>query len=611
MSALNATVSQTSHALFVVDDGTILPGFPDPTASAAVLLCRACELLIDEFGDVFDFVVIQTQRIVQETPSCGCQAFFSPTRNDVSGIGLTVFDNNIGATVLSDRRPLNTFSDGRLQGVIFMNRIDASPLAHEGMHNWGISAAPNVPAPGVSWVDGEGHPVGFSDVNGIIDNSPMGADGFLITGPNNREVDFVANGDGTYRLVERPGEFLPTFSSPSLYLAGFMTPAEAAGTFAVIGGADISDPDNVTVTQEFPFSVQDIITAEGTRVPAAAQAPRDFTLGTVVVSDKPFTDAEHHFFTLSLRYFESTKAYDGSGSPPWLAATQGRSSVQAALPVTQQQPGADALALTTTRTTLEVGEQVTLRAVATNAGVAAADVFVQFQEGLQVAALSGDVVATDAQGVATVEFTATDPVTITVTVVTLVDGQPQATAVTTAITLRVFAVGETPQTALVALTPQWNLIGATTDGPTAESIAAIAADVSALFAWDAAVQNFLSFRPGTLPLLNSLNTLTASTGVFIFVTAANGTAWELPLITDPRAVPLLAGFNLVMWTGPDGTPVADAVAELGAALEALFLWDAAAQGFLSFRPQLLAALNSARVLNYGDGVWMLMAAAAT
>lgn len=51
-------------------------------------------------------------------------------------------------------------------------------------------------------------------------------------------------------------------------------------------------------------------------------------------------------------------------------------AITTVLPSTQQQPGADALALTATRTTLEVGEQVTLRVVATDAGVAATDVFV-------------------------------------------------------------------------------------------------------------------------------------------------------------------------------------------------------------------------------------------
>lgn len=49
--------------------------------------------------------------------------------------------------------------------------------------------------------------------------------------------------------------------------------------------------------------------------------------------------------------------------------------------------------------------------------------------------------------------------------------------------------------------------------------------------------------------------------------------------TAARTVALQSGFNLVMWTGPDGALVTEAVAGLGDALEALFTWDAAAQQF--------------------------------
>ncbi|HJN92158.1 MAG TPA: hypothetical protein QGF05_05470 [Dehalococcoidia bacterium] len=70
---------------------------------------------------------------------------------------------------------------------------------------------------------------------------------------------------------------------------------------------------------------------------------------------------------------------------------------------------------------------------------------------------------------------------------------------------------------------------------------------------------------------------------------------------------LQAGFNLVMWTGPDGTPVADAIGGLGDALRALFTYDGTNQVFRSFRPALPAALNSATTLNFGDGVWIQVA----
>jgi hypothetical protein len=59
-----------------------------------------------------------------------------------------------------------------------------------------------------------------------------------------------------------------------------------------------------------------------------------------------------------------------------------------------------------------------------------------------------------------------------------------------------------------------------------------------------------------------------------------------------------------MWTGPDGTPVADAIAGITDALEALFTWNAEDGVFLSFRPDGPIFLNTAEFLNYGDGLWV-------
>ena len=69
---------------------------------------------------------------------------------------------------------------------------------------------------------------------------------------------------------------------------------------------------------------------------------------------------------------------------------------------------------------------------------------------------------------------------------------------------------------------------------------------------------------------------------------------------------LLPGFNLVTWTGPDATPVADAVAGLGDALDAVFAWDQAAQAFLRYGPTAPAFLNTLDTLDYGQGIWVLV-----
>ena len=55
---LDTNLTATSHALFYVDNGTLFPNYPRPNMDTATTVCRACETLINRFGDVFDFITI-------------------------------------------------------------------------------------------------------------------------------------------------------------------------------------------------------------------------------------------------------------------------------------------------------------------------------------------------------------------------------------------------------------------------------------------------------------------------------------------------------------------------------------------------------------------------
>ena len=154
----------------------------------------------------------------------------------------------------------------------------------------------------------------------------------------------------------------------------------------------------------------------------------------------------------------------------------------------------------------------------------------------------------------------------------------------------------------------WNLVGWTGNTAVTEGIATIVPGFDALFTWDAAGTAFRSFTSGALPILNTLSELTLGEGVWI--NTPGGATWEQPAFIGPRTAPLLPGFNLAMWTGPDGTPVMDAVAGLGTALDSLFAWEADPQAFDSYTRGALDILNDPIVLDFGDGVWIRMNAAA-
>ena len=320
-----------------MDNGTVLPGYPTVDLDRTQNLCEACRILIERFGDVFDFVLIQTDTYLQEQNPCGCDARYSAGSNDVEGIGQTIFDNNGGPGTFDSGNAFNTFSDGRLQGVIYNKRIDGSPLAHEVMHRWGMNAAL-----ATGWSDGAGHYIPNTDVAGLMDLAIKDASGILVNRPDDdglNPVDYVSNGDGSFRLVSRNGKWNPTFHPMSLYLGGFRS-ASGVTPVQILGGSiDPSNPDVIVPSGgTTAVTVADVVAIEGPRIPSSVDSPKEFTIGTIVVSDKPFTEAEVTFITLMLRHFESSRPYDGFGSPAFGPATLNVAAVTTALPITVEQP---------------------------------------------------------------------------------------------------------------------------------------------------------------------------------------------------------------------------------------------------------------------------------
>lgn len=157
----------------------------------------------------------------------------------------------------------------------------------------------------------------------------------------------------------------------------------------------------------------------------------------------------------------------------------------------------------------------------------------------------------------------------------------------------------------------WNLIGWTGAAAGVEAIDPLVSQISSLFTWDAARQNWDTFSPVAPSSLNSVDGFAAGAGVWLHVTDPAGIEWIQPDSSQPSdPIALSLGFNLVVWRGPDGTLVTDAVAPLGAALTGLFVNDTPTQSFRSYSPNLPAALNTAVRLQHGDGVWINVSAPA-
>ena len=173
--------------------------------------------------------------------------------------------------------------------------------------------------------------------------------------------------------------------------------------------------------------------------------------------------------------------------------------------------------------------------------------------------------------------------------------------------LRVAQIGGDRTVPLVA---GWNLVGWTAGStPAIDAIAPIADAVETLFVYDAAAQAFRAFSPDRPAFLNTIGDIGTGDGVWIL--ANRSTNWEQPAVAGLRLVALLPGFNLEMWTGPDGTDPASAFAGLGSGLVTAFSWDESNQAFRSYAPDRAAFLNDMVVLNHGDGVWLELSTPAT
>jgi hypothetical protein len=212
-------------------------------------------------ADDFDFIAIVGN--VHPTSN----RFYSPVRNDVTGIGLPLFD-----------RSGSMGSAGRLQGVIAfpiptLFDLGGHGAVHEIGHRW-INHLRDLPvlAPGVPhWP--------ISDMaNGIMGWSTP--DGVGVHFP----FRLMPDRNGDYLL--RRSRLTDIFHDLELYLMG-LTAAESVDDHLVFLNQDQRDQVHSGGTLQGPvawFSTQDLMDALGPRVPPAGASQTDFRLASIVLS---------------------------------------------------------------------------------------------------------------------------------------------------------------------------------------------------------------------------------------------------------------------------------------------------------------------------------------
>ncbi len=261
------------------------------------------------FDGEFDFLIFVSNLY---GPTSG--GIYHSVMNDVEGIGAPIFNYGYG-------------SAGSLQGVIHLSgntAFSAGPVLHELMHRWANRIVPTSPGlPNSHW--------GFSSANGQLG-------GFDI-------ADLVEHGDDRYSAGFFPpagwrAHLLP-YSPIELYLAGLIPPEEVPDLWVAADGkwlysktaAGCVRADNrdciFTATNVRTYTIEDIISEHGRRVPDASQAQRDFRSAAILLIDKDHPANNRHLDQMSghITSFSKPGADEFDGTYNFWEATGGRATL--------------------------------------------------------------------------------------------------------------------------------------------------------------------------------------------------------------------------------------------------------------------------------------------
>ena len=154
-------------------------------------------------------------------------------------------------------------------------------------------------------------------------------------------------------------------------------------------------------------------------------------------------------------------------------------------------------------------------------------------------------------------------------------------------------------TITTVLYPGWNMLGWVGPEKRALELFEQLPALGGIFAWDAETQRY-QLRTRTNVQRHDLRQLSPGHGLWLYLGGADAVEWTRPVSDDSVLLKLRAGRDLVGWTGDDGTPIGEAVARLGGALERVWQWDAEAQEYRLYHPR--ARTNSLTEVNRGDAI---------
>ena len=235
------------------------------------------------FRDEFDFLIFfaNVRRETQLEPGSLDGGFFAHVKNDVRGIGLSLFSNN------------STWgSEGKLQGVIFFSVYEpyhpvfeysdfrSGTLHHELMHRWAAFLGEPL---------SDGHWNGASNIRGSL--------GGVFTSDFEEIVDL---GGGRYTGAKDPVDPMERPYPPlELYLAGFIPPEEVPDIWVGVDREWLFDESGDLLRDENgdrifsarkikKYTIDDIIAEHGPRVPDHLKSQNDFRAAVIILVSEDY-----------------------------------------------------------------------------------------------------------------------------------------------------------------------------------------------------------------------------------------------------------------------------------------------------------------------------------
>jgi transcriptional regulator CtsR len=222
--------------------------------------------------DQYDFMVIFSN-FDFSMPETNARAFYLEVKNSTQGIGKLIFNNSdlYGSTKLQGTIDMGNISNVVSNPIVTGFDDTISTLAHEQMHRWGAS-------------------IKFRDAYGNDSTALQGKDGthwnFLLDSEASVLYgnDWKDNGDGTFTSTGG-GKY---YSPLDLYLAGFYDSTQVPQMLLIdnplIDATRLPEVGTTISGTAKYVMIDNIITAEGDRIPSASTSQKNFKTAFILVT---------------------------------------------------------------------------------------------------------------------------------------------------------------------------------------------------------------------------------------------------------------------------------------------------------------------------------------